>query len=87
VTPLKKKISCQCPCGYSFEGIYSKNQAILLVQLHVESAHKNLLPFGITKNEALTLLKLSRKEKKQTAYPKKYAPAEQETSLAQNNLC
>ena len=33
------------------------NDAVSMIKLHVENFHKNYLPFGITNDEALTLLK------------------------------
>jgi hypothetical protein len=53
---LRKKLKGQCPYGYGFEAFSSKKNAIASVQLHVESFHKDFLPFGITNDEALTLL-------------------------------
>lgn len=53
---LRKKLKGQCPCGYCFETFSSKKDAIAIVQLHVESFHKDFLPFGITNDETLTLL-------------------------------
>jgi hypothetical protein len=55
---LRRKLKCQCPCGYSFEILGSKDDAVSMVRLHVESFHKDVLPFGITYDEALVLLDL-----------------------------
>ena len=57
-----KKLKGQCPCGHCFETFRCKNDAITIVKLHVESCHKELLPFGITNDEALTLLNEEPKE-------------------------
>jgi hypothetical protein len=54
---MKKKIVGQCPCGYCFETA-GENFAVAMIQLHVEEFHKDLLPFGITEKEALSLLKV-----------------------------
>ena len=59
---LRKKLKGQCPCGHCFETFSFKNEAIATVKLHVESCHKDLLPFGITNDEALTLLNEGHKE-------------------------
>jgi hypothetical protein len=59
---LRKKLKGQCPCGYSFETFGSKNDAIARVKLHVESFHKDFLPFGITNGEALTFLNEGQKK-------------------------
>jgi len=55
---LKKKIAGQCPCGYSFEVLSSKNEALDMIQSHVETFHKDFLPFGLTSEEAKMLLKV-----------------------------
>ena len=59
---LGKELKGQCPCGHSFEILGSKDEAISMVKLHVESSHKDLLPFGITNDEAQTLLNEGHKE-------------------------
>ena len=59
---MRKKLKGQCPCGYGFETFSSKNDAISMVKLHVESFHKDFLPFGITNDEALTLLNEGQEE-------------------------
>ena len=59
---LGKKLKGQCPCGHYFETFSCKNDAIAIIKLHVESSHKDLLPFGITNDEALTLLNEGHKE-------------------------
>jgi len=56
VNCLRKKLKFQCPCGYDFEMIGIAKDAISMVKLHVESFHKNYLPFGITNDEVRTLL-------------------------------
>ena len=61
---MRKKLKSQCPCGYGFETFSNKNDAISMVKLHVESFHKDFLPFGITNDEALTLLNKGEKETK-----------------------
>ena len=53
---LRKKIKGQCSCGFSFETFRGKNDAIAMVKSHVESFHKDFLPFGITNDEAQALL-------------------------------
>ncbi|MGD0204767.1 MAG: hypothetical protein ABSC20_12805 [Candidatus Bathyarchaeia archaeon] len=77
---MRKKLKGQCPCGYGFETFGSKNDAIAMVQLHVESFHKDFLPFGITNDEALTLLNEGHEEIKpkistRTAYLVQTEPA------------
>jgi RNA recognition motif-containing protein len=43
---FEKEAKRSIPCGYSFETFSSKDDAIAMVQLHVESFHKDFLPFG-----------------------------------------
>ena len=59
---MRKKLKFQCPCGFGFEIFGITNDAISMVKLHVESFHKRYLPFGITNDEALTLLKEGHEE-------------------------
>jgi hypothetical protein len=53
---LRKKLKGQCSCGFSFETLRGKNDAIAMIKSHVERFHKYFLPFGITNNEAQALL-------------------------------
>jgi len=62
---LKKKLSCQCPCGHDFGTFNDKKAAIVAVRLHIDRFHKDLLPFGITDAEILCLLKKGRAYRKQ----------------------
>ncbi len=55
---LKKKIAGQCPCGFFFETSSSENVAVAMIQSHIESFHEDILPFGITNEEAQMLLKV-----------------------------
>lgn len=60
---FRKMLNVQCPCGYRFKTFGSINDAIAIVKLHVESFHKDVLPFGITNDEALQLLNQGHKSK------------------------
>lgn len=64
VNCLKNKLNFQCPCGYGFEMFGIVNDAVSMVKLHVESFHKNYLPFGITNDEARALLNQRHEETK-----------------------
>ena len=59
---MRKMLNVQCPCGYRFKTFGSINDAIVIIKLHVESFHKDFLPFGITNDEALTLLNQGQEE-------------------------
>ncbi len=53
---MGRKLKGRCPCGYSFEILGDICEAISVVRRHVDSFHKDFLPFGITNDEALELL-------------------------------
>ena len=66
---LRRKLKGQCPCGYSFEILGSICEAISMVRSHVESFHKDVLPFGITNIEAIELLNQEHKPKISASTP------------------
>ena len=77
---MRKILNFQCPCGYRFKTFGTNNDAITIIKLHVESFHKDFLPFGLTNNEALTLLNKGKEEtkskiSKRTAYSVQTEPA------------
>ncbi len=57
---MNKKLIWQCPCGFAIEVFRGLNDAITLVQVHIETSHKDYLPFGVTRTEILALLKKAR---------------------------
>jgi hypothetical protein len=75
---LKKKLSGQCPCGYTFGTFDDEKDAIVKVRSHFDRFHKDFLPFGITDVEALGLLK------KGMAYGLKMVSSNNFVSLKQN---
>jgi hypothetical protein len=79
---MKKRIKFNCPCGYVFEAFCTENEAVALVQSHVDRFHKDLLPFGITHTEAQAFLKIEYENKPKA--PKGifyYAPTEPSADL------
>jgi hypothetical protein len=60
---LKSKLKIQCPCGYHFELCGFMDDAISMVKSHVESFHKDILPFGISNDEARELINQGHKPK------------------------
>ena len=66
---LRRKLKGKCPCGYSFEVLGSRDDAISMVRLHFESFHKDFLPFGITNDEAIELLNQGHKPKISASTP------------------
>jgi hypothetical protein len=63
---LKKKVTWECPCGFALETARGINAAVIMVQVHIEKFHKDYLPFGITRTEAVALLKKTGKAKRKT---------------------
>jgi hypothetical protein len=63
---LKKKVTWECPCGFTLEDVSEINEAVTIVQTHIEKFHKDDLPFGITRIEILMLLKLAEQVKSKT---------------------
>jgi hypothetical protein len=77
---LRRMLNFQCPCGYHFKTFESNNDAIAKIKLHFERFHKDFLPFGLTNDEALTLLTKGKEEtklkiSKRTAYSVQKEPA------------
>jgi len=77
---LRRMLNFQCPCGYHFKTFGSNNDAIAIIKLHFERFHKDFLPFGLTNDEALTLLNKGKEEtkskiSKRTAYSVQKEPA------------
>ena len=75
VNCLGEKIKGQCPCGYFFISFGEIKEAISIMKLHFELFHKDCMPFGITDDEALVLLKKEKLDSKKeydetTQYPR-----------------
>ena len=83
---MGKELKGQCPCGHSFEILGSKDEAISMVKLHVESSHKDLLPFGITNDEALTLLNEGHKEIKPKSATRTLYSVQTESAYSFKNI-
>ena len=66
---MKKKLYGKCPCGYVFGTFYDEEEAIAAVRLHFERLHTDFLPFGISDEEALSLLIEVRTTGKQKVTP------------------
>ncbi len=78
---MKKKLYGKCPCGYVFGTFYGEEEAIAAVRLHFERFHSNFLPFGITNDEALTLLIEVRKTGKQKVTPNEFSKFNQKLPI------
>ena len=75
---MKKKITGHCPCGYCFETLSGENEAVALIQAHFERFHQDFLPFGLTHEEAVSLLKVEYNEEVEELSLKKLYSAETE---------
>jgi hypothetical protein len=54
---MANKLGVDCPCGFSFVTPHGQEDAVAVVQLHVDRVHKADYPKGISRAEALTHLK------------------------------
>jgi len=50
---MANKIGADCPCGFSFATPHDQDDALAVLQLHVDRIHKADYPQGISKAEAL----------------------------------
>jgi len=54
---LAKKLMGECPCGFSFTTPHGEDDAVAMLQYHVERIHKKDYPQGAPKSEALKHIK------------------------------
>jgi hypothetical protein len=54
---MAKKLGATCPCGFSFVTPHGEDDAVAVLQLHVERIHKKDYPKGVSKAEALKQIK------------------------------
>ena len=54
---MAKTLSGECPCGFSFVTPHGEDDAVAVIQHHIERIHKKDYPKGVTKVEALTHIK------------------------------
>ena len=54
---MVKKLGVTCPCGFSFVTPHGEDDAVAVVQLHVDRLHKKDYPKGISRAEALKEIK------------------------------
>lgn len=50
-------LGANCPCGFSFSTPHGEDDAVAVVQLHVQRIHKKDYPNGISRAEALKEIK------------------------------
>lgn len=54
---MAKKLGAECPCGFSFSTPHGEDDAVAVVQLHVQRIHKKDYPQGLSRAEALKQIK------------------------------
>jgi len=54
---MVKKFMVECPCGFSFTTPHGEDDAVAVVQLHVQRIHKKDFPQGVSREEALKSIK------------------------------
>lgn len=54
---MAKSFGADCPCGFSFTTPHGQDDAVAIVQLHVSRVHAKDYPKGISKQEAVKLVK------------------------------
>ena len=51
------KLGAECPCGFNFATPHGEDDAVAVIQLHIDRIHKNDFPNGVTRTEAMTHIK------------------------------
>jgi hypothetical protein len=51
------KLGAECPCGFSFVTPHGQDDAVAIVQLHVDRVHKADYPQGISRADVIAELK------------------------------
>ena len=54
---MANKLGAECPCGFSFKTPHGQDDAVAVVQLHVDRVHKKDYPNGLSRADALKELK------------------------------
>jgi hypothetical protein len=54
---MANKLSMECPCGFSFMTPHGQDDAVAVVQLHVDRVHKKDFPNGLSRADALKEIK------------------------------
>jgi hypothetical protein len=57
VIELAKKLMGDCPCGFSFTTPHGEDDAVAMLQYHVERIHKKEYPQGASRVESLKHIK------------------------------
>jgi hypothetical protein len=51
------KLDATCPCGFTFSTPHGEDDAVAVLQNHINRIHKKDYPNGIQRNEALKEIK------------------------------
>jgi hypothetical protein len=54
---MASKLCVECPCGFSFKTPHGQDDAVAVVQAHVERIHKKDYPNGLSRADALKEIK------------------------------
>ena len=54
---MPKKLGVECPCGFSFVAPHGEDEAVAVVQLHIDHVYKKDFLKGISRSEALKDIK------------------------------
>jgi len=57
VSVFVKKLMGECPCGFSFTTPHGEDDAVAVLQYHVELIHKKDYPQGVSRAESLKQVK------------------------------
>ena len=52
-----KSLGSVCPCGFEFKTPHGEDDAVAVVQLHVQRVHKKDYPKGLSRSEVVKGLK------------------------------
>lgn len=54
---MAKKLGATCPCGFSFKTPHGADDAVAVLQLHVNRNHKKDMPKGAPYETCMTMIK------------------------------
>ena len=54
---MASKFSMECPCGFTFMTPHGQDDAVAVLQLHVDRIHKADFPQGISRADVIAKLK------------------------------
>jgi hypothetical protein len=54
---MAKKLMGECPCGFSFVTPHGEDDAVAVMQLHVNRIHRKDYPKGISRSDAMKHVK------------------------------